>query len=269
MFLGDLRSVESIFAYCISCNDPSHRAMQCKDFIEMPVVQRHGIVRKMGACRKCLKGKHFARDCQDKSGGCMTCDSPTHHTLLHYDNRQMMGRELGGPKGYSGNAFRPQRQSGRQALPSTIQMQTTAPRMKEWPSNQRKWANNGNGDGNGNGYMDKATNKMAETLVTPKVNNDVMFARLNELSDNMATIGQYISSQIKSTTLNTLNEPKAQEKLPGSSKINSHHDDNKTTNTYFQSFSDPAISSDSDSDLDWSPKFGLGLGLRLGLKKSC
>jgi hypothetical protein len=31
-----------------------------------------------------------------------------------------------------------------------------------------------------------------------------------------------------------------------------------------QSFSDPAIS--SDSDLDWSPKFGLGLGL--GLKKS-
>jgi hypothetical protein len=31
----------------------------------------------------------------------------------------------------------------------------------------------------------------------------------------------------------------------------------------WQSFSDPAISSDSDSD--WSPKFGLGLGL--GLKK--
>jgi hypothetical protein len=34
----------------------------------------------------------------------------------------------------------------------------------------------------------------------------------------------------------------------------------------WQSFSDPAISSDSDSD--WSPKFGLGLGLGLGLKKS-
>jgi hypothetical protein len=33
---------------------------------------------------------------------------------------------------------------------------------------------------------------------------------------------------------------------------------------FIQSFSDPAISSDSDSD--WSPKFGLGLGL--GLKKS-
>jgi hypothetical protein len=33
-----------------------------------------------------------------------------------------------------------------------------------------------------------------------------------------------------------------------------------------QSFSDPAISSDTDSD--WSPKFGLGLGLGLGLKKS-
>jgi hypothetical protein len=66
--------------------------------------------------------------------------------------------------------------------------------------------------------MDKATNKMAETLVAPKVNNDVMFARLNELSDNMATIGQYISSQIKSTTLNTLNEPEAQEKLPDHQK---------------------------------------------------
>jgi hypothetical protein len=34
----------------------------------------------------------------------------------------------------------------------------------------------------------------------------------------------------------------------------------------YQSFSDPAISSDSDSD--WCPKFGLGLGLGLGLKKS-
>jgi hypothetical protein len=83
LFVGDPGTIKSIFAYCIVCNDPSHRAMQCQVFGEMPVVQRHGIVRKMGACRKCLKGKHFAQDCEDTSGGCTLCDSQTHHTLLH------------------------------------------------------------------------------------------------------------------------------------------------------------------------------------------
>jgi hypothetical protein len=65
MFIRDPESTESIFAYCISCNDASHRALQCKDFIDMPVVQRHGIVRKMGACRRCLKDLRYLSDSFD------------------------------------------------------------------------------------------------------------------------------------------------------------------------------------------------------------
>jgi hypothetical protein len=232
LFVGDPGSIESIFAYCIGCNDPSHRAMQCQEFSKMPVVQRHGIVRKMGACRKCLKGKHFARDCENTSGGCALCDSTTHHTLLHYENRKMMGREMGGLKGYS----RQSKQSGRQAMPNQIQMQNPN-RMQAWPSTSGQWANNGNGNVNGNGngigngtangYMDRTSRK-------PTVNNDVMFARLDQLTDLMATIGQYITSQIKSTALNMSNKMEAQEQLTGSSKITSPTDDNKPTNTYFR-----------------------------------
>jgi hypothetical protein len=92
-------------------------------------------------------------------------------------------------------------------------------RMQAWPNTTGQWANNGNGNvtengtgtGNVNGYMDRTSKK-------PMITNDVMFARLDQLTDSMATIGQYITSQIKSTTLNTSNKLDAQEQLPGSSK---------------------------------------------------
>jgi hypothetical protein len=76
MFVGDPGSKESIFAFCICCNESGHLVIQCAEFLEMSVVQRHGVVRKMGACRKCLKGKHFARECPE-STKCQMCDSPT------------------------------------------------------------------------------------------------------------------------------------------------------------------------------------------------
>jgi hypothetical protein len=94
MFVGDPGSKESIFAFCICCNESGHLVIQCMEFLEMSVVQRHGVVRKMGACRKCLKGKHFARECPETTK-CQMCDSPTHNTLLHFDTRQLMGREMG------------------------------------------------------------------------------------------------------------------------------------------------------------------------------
>jgi hypothetical protein len=226
----------TIFAYCIGCKDPSHRVNQCQDFINMPVIQRHGIVRKLGACRRCLKGKHFARDCDEMCGDCERCDDPTHHTLLHYDYPKMMGKEIGAPKDCS-TQFE---QSGGQAMPSQIQMQTSI-RLQARSSITGQWAKSGNGTAKR--YMERASRRFIKTVLgEPTFNNEIMVARLDHLKDSTdstdakesmrATIGQDINSKIKSKTLNTSNKIEARQQLPGSSKMNSTTDDNKTTNTY-------------------------------------
>jgi hypothetical protein len=41
----------TMFAYCIGCRDHTHKVNQCRDFFNMQVIQRHGIVKNFGACQ--------------------------------------------------------------------------------------------------------------------------------------------------------------------------------------------------------------------------
>jgi hypothetical protein len=209
MFIGDPGSKESIFAYCFTCNESDHRVLKCKEFLAMEVVQRHGMVRKMGACRKCLKGKHFARDCPDATL-CQECDSPTHHTLLHFDTRQAMRRELG-------TLGRNNRDMGQARAQNPIRSTFGSKTQQE-----------------------TATTKFIEK-VNPsgerQVNNDVMFTSmasgLASLNQDIADLGNIIKEMKSMTVLSTSNKSVAQPQLKESSVMNSS-DENKQTNTYFR-----------------------------------
>jgi hypothetical protein len=187
---------------------------QCRDFINMQVIQRQGIVKKLGACRKCLKGKHFAHDCDEMCGDCECCDSPTHHTQLHYDHPKMKGKEMGALKDcYTQFELEQFKQSGKLTMPSTIQMQTPN-RLKARPSISGQGARSGNGTEKK--YMDRASGRFIKgVLGRQTVNNDIMVARLDstdstDSTESMrATIGQDINSKIKSKAMDTSNNMEA------------------------------------------------------------
>jgi hypothetical protein len=176
----------------------------------MSVVQRHGLVRKMGACRKCLKGKHFARECSETMK-CQACESPTHHTLLHFDTRQLMGREMGQATrgfGRGGNFGRNMNRVQVQAPNRTFGV-----------------------------HQATASAKFIDETQKPQVNNDVMFAKMatnmESLTEQMSTIGNYIKDMKSMTALNTSNNLVTQPQLKTSSVMNSI-DENKNPTTYFR-----------------------------------
>ncbi|XP_065091295.1 uncharacterized protein LOC135712267 [Ochlerotatus camptorhynchus] len=65
---------------CQVCNGGTHSIEQCRRFGKMKVIDRKGIVRKLGLCLNCLRSGHFVMDCSRST--CSKCGQ-NHHYLLH------------------------------------------------------------------------------------------------------------------------------------------------------------------------------------------
>ncbi|XP_018373378.1 PREDICTED: uncharacterized protein LOC108767813 [Trachymyrmex cornetzi] len=74
---------------CAHCNG-DHQIYQCKTFKELSITDCLNKIRSLKLCLNCLKGKHFARDCN--AGHCRKC-MKKHSTLLHDDNMSSKGKE--------------------------------------------------------------------------------------------------------------------------------------------------------------------------------
>lgn len=75
-------SHRTIVISCLLCKG-SHFLMQCPEFLQMEVKQRHQVVTENKLCFNCLSKNHLSSNCSSKSK-CKTCNMP-HHTMLHFD----------------------------------------------------------------------------------------------------------------------------------------------------------------------------------------
>ena len=68
---------------CGCCSGTCYNLELCKKFKQMSIADRYQLVRKMKLCFKCLKGKHFSKQCR-KPQACTVPDcEQLHHILLH------------------------------------------------------------------------------------------------------------------------------------------------------------------------------------------
>ena len=71
---------------CPVCSSTDHKIYTCSTFLKLSLNEKYDKIKLLHRCFKCL-GFHNKRDCSSNSV-CKTCQSDTHHTLLHSDNVQ-------------------------------------------------------------------------------------------------------------------------------------------------------------------------------------
>ena len=67
---------------CLFCSKTNHKSLECYLAQKMSLADRKSVIVKNKACFKCLKEKHGARFCRNKSLSCGFCGDKWHHILL-------------------------------------------------------------------------------------------------------------------------------------------------------------------------------------------
>lgn len=73
---------------CLSCDNTDHSIYQCPRFREMTVEKRRDVVLSRKLCFACMSPSHMLDACPSK-GGCRSCNSKRHHSMLHFNNDQI------------------------------------------------------------------------------------------------------------------------------------------------------------------------------------
>ena len=94
---------------CIFCGKP-HRSVECPELLKLSVSQKHDLIKRSGACFRCLSVSHRARECQLM---CELCGGGHHKLCCFGKVKGNQGREVENP-GMSG--FSPGKSDTRASL---------------------------------------------------------------------------------------------------------------------------------------------------------
>lgn len=80
-------SVKSKSRGCSLCDKADHSIYHCSKFNDMTVEKRREFVAARRLCFSCMSPSHMLNACSS-TGGCRSCSSKRHHSLLHLNNDQ-------------------------------------------------------------------------------------------------------------------------------------------------------------------------------------
>ncbi|KAF0769852.1 Integrase catalytic domain-containing protein, partial [Aphis craccivora] len=128
-------SVKSKSKGCLSCDKADHNIYRCPKFNGMTVEKRREFVAARRLCFACMSPSHMINACSS-TGGCRSCNSKRHHSLLHFNNDQSLAAgkstqstsssSSSGPSTEKSSAF-----SGAASTNSTVVLGTAIVIMKD------------------------------------------------------------------------------------------------------------------------------------------